>query len=55
MKKIKYLLKKQTSKSPIQDANCDGHQGPAFQTNICSTEQSFESSHRNAIKSGRHG
>lgn len=35
---VKCIHKKQTSKGSIQDANCDGHQGPAFRTNICSTE-----------------
>ena len=31
---------KQTSKSSIQDANGDGHQGPALVANVCSTEMS---------------
>lgn len=32
---------KQTSKGSIQDANGDGHQGPAFGANVCSTKISF--------------
>lgn len=42
-KKKKSNYKKQTSKSPVQDANCDGHQGPAFRTNISGTKQKSES------------
>ena len=29
---------KQTSKSSVQDANSDGHQGPTLRANVCSTE-----------------